>query len=87
MVSSTNVGFIGLGNMGMIMAKKLAENRVPLTVYDLRDEAIREMVRLGAAAAASCHEVAEKSDVIKAWYVTYPRLTRFSLENTVSGKA
>jgi 3-hydroxyisobutyrate dehydrogenase-like beta-hydroxyacid dehydrogenase len=63
-MSSIKVGFIGLGNMGMIMAKKLAENGIKPTVYDLRNEAVQEMVALGAKGARSCREVAEKSDVI-----------------------
>jgi 3-hydroxyisobutyrate dehydrogenase len=63
-MSSIKVGFIGLGNMGMIMAKKLVEEKMPLTVYDLRKEAVDEIVALGAKPAGSCREVAEVSDVI-----------------------
>jgi 3-hydroxyisobutyrate dehydrogenase-like beta-hydroxyacid dehydrogenase len=63
-MGSTGVGFIGLGNMGMIMAKKLAEKEIRLTVFDLRESAIREMEALGAKSARSCREVAETSDVI-----------------------
>jgi 3-hydroxyisobutyrate dehydrogenase-like beta-hydroxyacid dehydrogenase len=58
------IGFIGLGNMGTIMAKKLLENGLSLTVYDLRKEAIDEMVQLGAKAVGSSREVAENCDVI-----------------------
>lgn len=64
MMEAFKIGFIGLGNMGSIMAKKLLENGLPLTVYDLRKEAIDEMVKLGARAAGSPREVAEKSNVI-----------------------
>ncbi len=63
-MSSIKVGFIGLGNMGMLMAKKLVEKKMPLTVYDLRKEAVDEIVALGAKAAGSCREVAAVSDVI-----------------------
>jgi len=63
-VSSIKVGFIGLGNMGMLMAKKLVEKKIPLTVYDLRKEPIDEIVALGAKAAGSNREVAAVSDVI-----------------------
>ena len=63
-MSSIKVGFIGVGNMGMLMAKKLVENGLPLTVYDLRKEVVEEMVALGASAASSCREVAEASDVV-----------------------
>jgi 2-hydroxy-3-oxopropionate reductase len=58
------VGFIGLGNMGTIMARALAEKGTALTVFDLRPEAVRQMVSLGAKAARSCREVAEKNDII-----------------------
>jgi len=63
-MSSIKAGLIGVGNMGLIMAKKLVENAVPLTVYDLREEAVQKVVALGAKGASSCREVAETSDVI-----------------------
>jgi len=63
-MSTIKVGLIGVGNMGMIMARKLLENGMPLTVYDLREEAVKEIVALGAKGARSCREVAEASDVI-----------------------
>jgi 3-hydroxyisobutyrate dehydrogenase-like beta-hydroxyacid dehydrogenase len=63
-VSTIKVGFIGLGNMGMAMAKCLPKKGLPVTVYDIRKEAIDEMVALGAKAAGSCREVAEVSDAV-----------------------
>jgi len=63
-VGSIKVGFIGLGNMGIRMAKSLAKEGFPLTVYDIRQEPIEEMKALGAAGANSSREVAEASDVI-----------------------
>jgi len=63
-MESTRVGFIGLGNMGMLVAKKLVKSGLPLTVYDLRKEPLEEMRALGAAAAGSSREVALASDVI-----------------------
>lgn len=63
-MSSIRVGFIGLGNMGMAMARCLPKKGLTVTVYDIRKEAIDEMVALGAKAASSCREVAEASDVI-----------------------
>ena len=63
-MESTRVGFIGLGNMGMLVAKKLVQSGLPLTVYDLRKEPLEEMRALGAAAAGSSREVALASDVI-----------------------
>ena len=63
-MGSIKVGFIGLGNMGIRMAKSLAREGFSLTVYDLRQEPIEEMKALGAAGASSSREVAEASDVV-----------------------
>lgn len=63
-MSSLRVGFIGLGNMGTLMAKTMIKNGEHLLVYDLRKEAVSEMVSLGAAAAGSAREVAAASDII-----------------------
>ena len=64
MVSVTKVGFIGLGNMGIRMARSLAKDGFSLTVYDLRPEPVEEMIALGAAGASSAREVAEASDIV-----------------------
>jgi len=63
-MASTRAGFIGLGNLGMPMAKKIVRKGIPLTVFDLRKELVDQMSALGAAAATSAKEVAAKSDVI-----------------------
>jgi 3-hydroxyisobutyrate dehydrogenase len=63
-MNNLKVGFIGLGNMGITMARSLAKNNIPLTVYDLKQEPIEELKSLGAMGASSCREVAEASDVV-----------------------
>jgi 3-hydroxyisobutyrate dehydrogenase-like beta-hydroxyacid dehydrogenase len=63
-MSAVRVGFIGLGNMGMAMAKCIPEKGFTVTVYDLVKEAVDKMVALGAKPANSCREVAEASDVV-----------------------
>jgi len=63
-MNNLKVGFIGLGNMGITMARSLARNNIPLTVYDLRQEPIEELKSFGATGASSCREVAEASDVV-----------------------
>lgn len=63
-MSAMKYGFIGMGNMGMPMARSIAKNRLPITVFDLNNEAVEEMTSLGAVAAGSCREVAEASDAI-----------------------
>ncbi|MBA7703404.1 2-hydroxy-3-oxopropionate reductase [subsurface metagenome] len=63
-MSSIRVGFIGLGDIGLPMAKSLAKKGLPLTIYARRKEVVEEMKSLGATAASSCREVAAASDVL-----------------------
>ena len=58
------VGFIGLGNMGIEMAKNLLKNGFELTGYDLREERLKELSQLGGKPAANCREVAENSEAV-----------------------
>jgi len=48
-----DIGFIGLGNMGFHMARRLVEAGHRLTVTDTRPEAVERLTRLGAKAAAT----------------------------------
>ncbi|AKP64255.1 tartronate semialdehyde reductase [Levilactobacillus koreensis JCM 16448] len=58
------LGFIGLGIMGKPMAKNLVKAGHDLTVFDFKEDAIKELVADGATEAKTGKEVAEKSDVI-----------------------
>lgn len=58
------VGFIGLGIMGKPMALNLIKAGFTLTVNDLNQDAVHQVVEAGAVAAQSAKEVAENSDVI-----------------------
>lgn len=58
------IGFIGLGIMGKPMAKKLLKAGYELSVYDLNQSAVDEVVASGAKALASAKDVAAASDVI-----------------------
>ena len=63
MSSDVKLGYIGLGNQGAPMAKRLAEWPGGLTVFDMRAEAMAPFAELGATLADSVAEVA-KADVI-----------------------
>jgi 3-hydroxyisobutyrate dehydrogenase-like beta-hydroxyacid dehydrogenase len=63
-MSDIRVGFIGLGNMGRPMAKRLASKGFSLMVYDLAKDAVEDMELVGAKAAKSGRETAAASDVI-----------------------
>ena len=58
------VGFVGLGNMGIEMSKNLLKNGFELIGYDLREERLKELSRLGGKPAANCREVAENSEAV-----------------------
>lgn len=58
------IGFIGLGTMGSAMSKNLIKKGYKLTVFDIVKERVESLVALGAEAAKSAKQVAEKTDVI-----------------------
>ena len=59
-----DIGFIGLGNMGAPMARRLVEAGHRLIVYDTRQEAIGELAARGAVAARSPAEVADAAETV-----------------------
>jgi 3-hydroxyisobutyrate dehydrogenase-like beta-hydroxyacid dehydrogenase len=61
-----NIGFIGLGNMGAHMARRLIEAGHRVVVYDTRQEAIGNLAALGAIAARSPKEVADVVETVMA---------------------
>jgi len=61
-----DIGFIGLGRMGFPMARRLIEAGHNLVAYDTRREAIEKLVELGATAATSPKDVADKVETVMA---------------------
>jgi 3-hydroxyisobutyrate dehydrogenase-like beta-hydroxyacid dehydrogenase len=60
------IGFIGLGNMGQPMARRLIEAGHTLTVYDTRNDAVALLVALGAKLATSPADVADRVETVMA---------------------
>ena len=60
------IGFIGLGNMGSHMARRLVEAGHRVVVYDTRQEAIGNLAAIGAIAARSPAEVADAAETVMA---------------------
>ena len=58
------IGIIGLGNMGMGMAKNILNAGYELTGYDIREAPLKELTQMGAQAADSPREVGERSGVV-----------------------
>jgi 3-hydroxyisobutyrate dehydrogenase-like beta-hydroxyacid dehydrogenase len=61
-----NIGFIGLGKMGFPMARRLIEAKHELIVFDQRKEAVDKLVALGAQAASSPKDVADRAETVMA---------------------
>ncbi len=61
-----NIGMIGLGGMGRPLAECILTAGFPLTVADLREEPVRDLVNLGARAADTPREAAAAADIVVA---------------------
>lgn len=62
-MSNERIGFVGLGMMGLPMAKNLVEAGYTVTVFDLDAGAIEEAQGFGASPASTGAEVAAQSDI------------------------
>src|ERR1700686_3424692 len=61
-----DIGFIGLGNMGQPMARRLIEAGHTLVIYDTRNDAVAPLVALGAKLASSPTDVADRVETVMA---------------------
>lgn len=61
---NSTIGFIGLGAMGQIMARRLLNSGFNLIAYDHTAAKADALAAHGATAAAGLHELATKSEVI-----------------------
>jgi 3-hydroxyisobutyrate dehydrogenase-like beta-hydroxyacid dehydrogenase len=59
-----DIGFIGLGQMGFHMARRLVEAGHRVLVFDVRSEAIDRLTALGAQAAASPRAMADEVETV-----------------------
>jgi 3-hydroxyisobutyrate dehydrogenase-like beta-hydroxyacid dehydrogenase len=57
-----DIGFIGLGNMGFPMARRLVEVGHRVIAFDQRQEALDRLVALGAQAATSPADAADRAE-------------------------
>jgi hypothetical protein len=61
-----DIGFIGLGTMGFHLARRLLDAGHKLVVHDARPEAIERLTKLGASAADSPREIADRVETVMA---------------------
>jgi 3-hydroxyisobutyrate dehydrogenase-like beta-hydroxyacid dehydrogenase len=60
------IGFIGLGNMGFPMARRLIQEKHEVVAFDTSSTALDRVVALGAQAASSPREVADRAETVMA---------------------
>ena len=58
------VGFIGVGNMGSLMARNLIKAGHSLKMFDLNDEAVNFVVQSGAERVSSAKEASRSVDFV-----------------------
>lgn len=63
-IKAPRIGFIGAGNMGRPMIRRLLEAGYPVTVSVRREEARREVARLGATTVDTPAEAAAQADLL-----------------------
>jgi 3-hydroxyisobutyrate dehydrogenase-like beta-hydroxyacid dehydrogenase len=61
-----DIGFIGLGNMGFPIARRVVEAGHNVVAFDTRAEIVDRLVALGAQAASSVREVADNAETVMA---------------------
>jgi 3-hydroxyisobutyrate dehydrogenase len=61
---NTRLGFIGIGNMGSRMAKRLLEHGYQVSAYNRSRDAAEALVKYGATVADSIAELASEVDVV-----------------------
>jgi 3-hydroxyisobutyrate dehydrogenase-like beta-hydroxyacid dehydrogenase len=62
----TEIGFIGLGNMGFPMARRLIGESHDVVAFDASSVSLDRIVSLGARAASSAKEVADRAETVLA---------------------
>jgi 3-hydroxyisobutyrate dehydrogenase-like beta-hydroxyacid dehydrogenase len=60
------IGFIGLGNMGFPMARRLIEANHDVIAFDTNGATLERVVALGAQGASSANEVADRAETVLA---------------------
>jgi 3-hydroxyisobutyrate dehydrogenase-like beta-hydroxyacid dehydrogenase len=63
-VANLDLGFVGVGRMGGLMAPRLLDKGYKVTVFDKSAGAVEKLRELGAIAAASAEEVADAADIV-----------------------
>jgi L-threonate 2-dehydrogenase len=72
-IKMKNVGIIGVGDMGMGMAKNLIKEGFPIKGFDINPIRLENFAKLGGTACSSCAEVASGTDTVFVMVLTAPQ--------------
>jgi 3-hydroxyisobutyrate dehydrogenase-like beta-hydroxyacid dehydrogenase len=61
-----DIGFIGLGNMGFPIARRLVEAGHDVVAFDTRADVVAKLVAFGARAASSARDTADRAETVMA---------------------
>jgi 3-hydroxyisobutyrate dehydrogenase-like beta-hydroxyacid dehydrogenase len=78
-MTERELGFIGVGKMGGLMAQRLIVAGHHLSIFDTSDAAIAPLVEMGAHRAASVREVADRAEIVLASLPTPDVVRRVAL--------
>ncbi|MGV0699880.1 NAD(P)-dependent oxidoreductase [Mycolicibacter sinensis] len=84
--SPPRLGYIGLGNMGAPMARRMVEWPGGVTVFDVRAEAMTPLVEVGASSADSLADVAAAADIISVTVLDDAQVREVVAELAVNAK-
>lgn len=74
-IESQRIGFVGLGTMGLPMAKQLVEHGFDVTGFDLREGPLDEFADAGGSAADSLADVGQACDIVSVMVKTDEQVT------------
>lgn len=84
--ATPRLGYIGLGNMGAPMAKRMVEWPGGVTVFDVRAEAMAPLVEAGASPAENLADVAAAADIISVTVLDDAQVREVVAELAVNAK-
>ncbi|NKZ09600.1 NAD(P)-dependent oxidoreductase [Mycolicibacterium septicum DSM 44393] len=81
---NSEIGFIGLGNMGWPMMDRLLTAGFPVVAFDVREDVLAKAAALGAVRADSVRDVADRTETILASLPT-PQISESVVADVAAG--
>ena len=82
---TTKIGFIGIGNMGYGMVKNLITHGFGVLAFDIDQEKLESVIKLGAEKATSIEELADSAETI-VLALPHPDISKETISKLSYGK-